>query len=626
MFQGVALRSIIFAICHLAILRLQSGFSLISLDCMPILTSRKTQPQYDVIIVGSGAGGGMAALRLALEGVKVLLIEAGRSYDATTETPMFNTPEMAPLRGDKTPERPFGYYDATIDGGWQVPGEPYTNKPGTEGNFWWWRARMLGGRTNHWGRISLRFGEMDFKCASRDGLGVDWPLDYADMAPWYDKVEQLIGVYGSNEGIANAPDSSPGVLLPPPKPRVGELLAKKSGKKLGVPIVPAHRAVLTQPLDGKRIAKELFPNNPKAQQIVGDDMSRRAPCFWATNCIRGCSIRANFQSTTVLLPPALATGNLDIICDAMVREVVLDSAGRATGVHYIDKTTRADSIVKARVVILAASTGETARILLNSQTRDRAGLANSSGQVGRNLMDSVGTNLGAYIPAMEDLPPYNEDGAGGLHVYSPWWMAKEHNKLNFPRGYHIEMGGGRQMPGLGSLALLDHTSPGVYGSKLKEEARRYYGATFGFSGRGEMVPNKDCYAELDPNVVDQWGIPVLRFHWKWSDYEIRQAEHMQNTFAELLEGMGGKATPLKGRDAIKRPGEIIHEVGAARMGSRASDSVTNAYCQTWDVKNLFLMDGAVLPSNPDKNPTLTILALAWRSSEWLMEEMKRGNI
>lgn len=592
---------------------------------MPILTDRKTKPQYDVIVVGSGAGGGMAAMILALNGVKVLMVEAGRNYDAVTETPMFHTPQMAPLRGHATPDRPFGHYDANI-GGWQVPGEPYTNKPGTEGDFWWWRARMLGGRTNHWGRISLRFGEFDFKPKSRDGLGVDWPMTYADMAPWYDRVEQLIGVYGENCGVTNAPDSSPGVLLPTPKPRLGELMAKKAGKKLGVPVVGARRAVLSAPLDWQRLPKVLFPNNPKAQEIIGKDMMTRSPCFWATHCVRGCSIRANFQSTTVLLPPALATGNLDIITDAMVREVMMDASGKATGVHYIDKKTRRDMAVKARVVIVAGGACETARILLNSKSRDQAGLANSSGQVGKNLMDSVGTSLGSHIPAMEDLPPFNEDGAGGLHVYSPWWLANNHAKLNFPRGYHIEMGGGRQMPEVKTFAYLNSTSPGLYGSKLKEEARRYYGASFSFAGRGEMVPNKDCYCELDPKVVDQWGIPVLRFHWKWSDHEINQATHMQNTFAEMLEGMGGKAKPLHGRDAIKRPGEIIHEVGPARMGDKADNSVTNQYCQTWDVKNLFLMDGSVLPSNPDKNPTLTILALAWRSCEWLMEEMKRGNV
>ncbi|WP_256199351.1 GMC family oxidoreductase N-terminal domain-containing protein [Verrucomicrobium spinosum] len=411
---------------------------------------------------------------------------------------------------------------------------------------------MLGGRTNHWGRISLRFGEHDFIPKSRDGLGYDWPIRYGDIAPWYDKTEMLIGVYGENCGIENAPDSSPGVLQPAPKPRVGDLLARKAGKKVGVPIVAARRAVLTKPMNGPKIAKELFPNNPKAQEIMGTDMSMRAPCFWATDCIRGCSIRANFQSTTVLIPPALQTGNLDIITDAMVREVIVGKDGRATGVHYIDKVTRKDAVAKARVVILAASTCETTRILMNSKGKDANGLANASGQLGKNLMDSVGTNLGAHIPALENLPPFNEDGAGGIHVYTPWWLVRDHNKLGFARGYHIEMGGGRRMPSVGSLGVLDGKSPGVYGTKLKEDARRYYGASFGFSGRGEMVPNKDCYCELDPSVVDQWGIPVLRFHWKWSDHEIKQAEHMQQTFAELIELMGGTAKPKSGRDAIQR--------------------------------------------------------------------------
>jgi choline dehydrogenase-like flavoprotein len=594
---------------------------------MAILTERKSLREYDVIVVGSGAGGGMMAMLLSLSGLKVLMLEAGRNYDPVTETPMFNTPEQAPLRGNRTPDRPFGYYDATVDGGWQVPGEPYGDKPGSEQEFWWWRSRMLGGRTNHWGRISLRFGPYDFKGKSRDGLGVDWPISYEDLAPYYDKTEMMVGIYGSNEGLENIPNSPPGILQPPPKPRAGELLTKKHCRDLKIPVIPIHRAVLSQPMDGPALAAKLFPNNPLARRLVAADMSNRAACFWATDCIRGCSIRANFQSTTVLLPPALASGNLDIITDAMVREVITDASGKATGVLYVDKTTRVDSIAKAGVVILCASTCETARILLNSKSAlFPDGIANTSGQVGKNLMDTPGTGLASHIPAMENLPPYNEDGAGGNHVYTPWWLYQEHEKLGFPRGYHIEIGGGRRMPGMTSLGILDQTSPGVYGKKLKEEARRYFGASMGFAGRGEMIPNENCYCEIDPDRVDQWGIPILRFHWKWSDYEIDQATHMQNTFADIIQSMGGKATPLPGREALKKPGEIIHEAGSARMGSDPRDSVTNSFGQTWDVKNLFLMDGSLLPSNPDKNLTLTIMALAWRSSEYLIDELKRGNI
>ena len=594
---------------------------------MAILTDRKSLREYDVIVVGSGAGGGMMAMLLSLHGVKVLMLEAGRNYDPVKETPMFNTPDQAPLRGKGTPDRGFGHYDATVGGGWQVPGEPYADKEGTEEEFWWWRPRMLGGRTNHWGRISLRFGEYDFKPKTRDGLGYDWPISYADLAPYYDKTELMVGIYGSNEGMENTPDSPAGILQTPPKPRAGEMLAKKHCRGLNIPVIPIHRAVLSEKLNGLERAAKLFPDNPLARKLVGDDMTARLACFWATECGRGCSIRANFQSTTVLLPPALASGNLDIITDAMVREVLVDASGKATGVHYVDKFTRVDSIARAKVVILSASTCETARILLNSKgPLFPNGLANGSGQVGKNLTDSVGSSLGSHIPAMESLPPYNEDGAGGNHVYTPWWNYKVQEKLGFARGYHIEIGGGRGMPNMGSLGILDSTSRGIYGKKLKEEARRYYGATMGFAGRGEMIPNEHCYCEVDPNRVDQWGIPILRFHWKWSDHEINQATHMQNTFADIISAMGGKATPRAGKEALNKPGEIIHEAGTARMGPTAADSVVNSFGQTWDVKNLFLMDASILPSNPDKNLTLTVMALAWRSADYILGEMKRGNI
>lgn len=594
---------------------------------MPILTDRKSLREYDVIIVGSGAGGGMMGMLLSLAGVKVLMIEAGRNYDPQKETPMFNTPEKAPLRGKGTPDRFFGHYDATVGGGWQVPGEPYGDKPGTEEEFWWWRPRMLGGRTNHWGRISLRFGEYDFKPKSRDGLGFDWPISYTDLAPYYDKTELMVGIYGSAEGLENTPDSPPGILQPAPKARAAELLTKKYCKGLNIPVVPIHRAVLSEPMDGPARAAKLFPNNPLAQKLVGNDMSMRAACFWATGCGRGCSIRANFQSTTVLLPPALATGNLDIITDAMVREVLMDANGKATGVHYIDKVTRVDAIASARVVILSASTCETARILLNSKSAlFPNGLANGSGQVGKNLTDSVGSSMSGHVPSMESLPPYNEDGAGGGHVYTPWWNYKTQEKLGFARGYHIEIGGGRYMPGMGTLGILEQKAPGVYGKKLKEEARRYYGASVGFAGRGEMIPNENCYCEIDPERVDQWGIPTLRFHWKWSDHEINQATHMQTTFADIINSMGGSATPRPGKEALNKPGEIIHEAGTAMMGADAKSSVVNSFGQTWDVKNLFLMDASILPSNPDKNLTLTVMALAWRSADYLLDEMKQGNI
>ena len=589
--------------------------------------------EYDVIVVGSGAAGGQAAYTLAMGGARVLMLEAGRNYVPEQETPMFQTRGDAPLRAASTPDKPFGFHDATIDGGWQVPGEPYVNTSQDDSSrFDWWRSRMLGGRTNHWGRYSFRNGPYDFKPYSRDGLGFDWPLTYEELAPYYDKVEMLIGVYGHNDGLENTPDSSPGCLLPPPKPRVSDLLIADRSKKLGIPVVAGHRAVLTGQLDHRKLPARLHPGNANAQKILAEHMRDRAACFWATPCGRGCSIRATYQSTTVHLPPALATGKLDILVNAMVREVTLDRKGRASGVAYVDKTTGESRHATARAVVLGASSCETVRILLNSKSAQfPEGLANSSGKVGRYLMDTVGSSVEGQIPLLEDLPPHNEDGASGGHMYAPWWLYREQlaGKLGFARGYHVEFGGGRGMPGVSTVAGIEWLTGGSYGRKFKEDARRYYGSFVWFDGRGEMIPNEQSRCEIDPEVKDRWGIPVLRFHWKWSEHETRQAAHMQRTFGEIIEAMGGRMKDpviADGAKAIAPGGSIIHEVGGAIMGEDARRSVTNRWGQTWDVPNLFIGDGAVFASNADKNPTLTIMALAWRAADHILDRMTRKEL
>ena len=283
---------------------------------------------------------------------------------------------------------------------------------------------------------------------------------------------------------------------------------------------------------------------------------------------------------------------------------------------------------RGRAVILAAGGCESARILLNSRSRLHPnGVGNGSGQVGRWLMDTVGANVTGQIPAFESSPPVNDDGGSAMHVYTPWWLYKEQKqgKLPFARGYHIEPGGGRTMPGARDVNSILRLTGGSYGRKLKQEARRYYGSFIGMSGRGEMIPNADSYCELDPEVVDDWGIPVLRFHWKWSEHELRQAAHMHETLAGIIEAMGGKPTSTVERDgarAILAPGEIIHEVGATRMGNDPGASVLNRYCQTHEVKNLYVTDGGAFVSNADKNPTLTIMALTWWAADHLMGQMK----
>jgi choline dehydrogenase-like flavoprotein len=564
---------------------------------MPFLTR---QSPYDVCIVGSGAGGGMAAYTLTRAGANVALIEAGPLWYASEDSKMLEWPYQSPRRGAATKERQFGEFDAAL-GGFDIEGEPYTRAPGTR--FDWFRSRMLGGRTNHWGRISLRFGPYDFHRKSLDGLGENWPIRYEDVKPYYDRVDRLIGLFGSNENLPNEPN---GIFQPPPRPRCYELVVKEAADRLRVTCIPSRLSIITKPLND------------------------RAACHYCSQCSRGCTTKSNFSSPDVLLKPALATGKLTIIPNAMAREVVLDASGRASGVAYIDKQTGQDLLVRARVVVLAASALESARLLLNSRSGSfPQGLANSSGTVGKYITDTTGTDMAGFIPRLADGLPHNEDGVGGMHLYMPWWL--DNRKLDFPRGYHIEVWGGRGMPSYGFMGGIQrYPGGGGYGQDLKDLYRRYYGAVVGFSGRGEMIPNDDCYCEIDPDTVDRWGIPVLRFHWKWSDHEIKQVKHMQDTFEALIHEMGGtllwdKPGP-QDEYGIAPGGRIIHELGATRMGSDPKTSVLNPQCQAWDVKNLFVADGGPFVSQADKNPTWTILALAMRTGDYIADQMKQGGL
>jgi choline dehydrogenase-like flavoprotein len=558
---------------------------------------------YDAVIVGSGAGGGMAAYVLTQAGAKCLMLEAGAWFDTAKDSKMLVWPYEAPHRGAPTPEKPNGYFDPGY-GGWKLRGEPYTNAPGSD--WQWFRTRALGGKTNHWGRISLRMGPYDFKPYTRDGRGFDWPITYDDLAPYYDKTEELIGVFGSDEGLENTPD---GKFMPPPKPRCHELLIQQTCKKLGIPCVPARLSIITKPLNG------------------------RPACHYCGQCGRSCATGSNFSSPTVLIPPAQATGNLEIRCNAMAREVLTDDEGAATAISYIDKQTGKEVQVRGKIIVLAASCCETTRLLLNSKSpRHPNGLANSSGLVGRYLMDTVGTDgTVGFLPVLMDLPPHNCDGVGGMHLYMPWWNYQRQfrNELPFARGYHIEFGGGRHMPGVGIFGGSERLLGGGYGVELKRGCRKIYGAMVGFSSRGEMIPNEDSYCEIDPEAVDEWGIPVLKFHFKFHDDEILQARHARETFREIILQSGGEVIRTEGADedwGISKGGAIIHEVGTTRMGDDRRKSVLNPHCQAWDCKNLFVTDAAPFVSNADKNPTLTILALAWRTSEFAVDQVKKREV
>ena len=614
---------------------------------------------HDVVVIGSGAGGGTVTNVLANLGVSVLLLEAGPMLsmsDLKEHMWPYNVPHRgAGAKGQAYTGGPTGFsYSATF-GGAQLEGEPYTVAPGSD--FSWFRSRVLGGRTNHYGRVTLRMADYDFKPRSTDGLGFDWPISYADMAPYYDKAERFIGVTGTVEGIRSAPD---GIFNPPAPLRAHDVLVQRACARNGIRAVAARQAVTTVARNG------------------------RPPCHYCGQCGRGCMTASNYAASYVQIFPAIRTGKAQVIANAMARELITDASGKVTAVSYIDKTDGTEKQVRCRTVVLAASACESARLLLNSKSpRHPQGLANSSGKVGRYLMDTVGSSMSALVPALSGMPHYNSDGYGS-HLYVPWWLSDKHKGLNFPRGYHIEVGGGYGMPGIGSFTGTVNRAEG-YGIPMKQAIRADYGTSVGLSGRGEMIPNEQSYCEIDPEMKDRWGIPVLRFHWGWSDHELNQVRHMQQTFRAILESMGGQiaagggrgggrggaqamgagaqpgqqapqtgqAGPQTGlpnapagqpttapdgeragnpptldptRPPISRGGAIIHEVGTVRMGDDPQTSPLNKFSQSHDVKNLFVADAAPFVSNADKNPTHTIIALAWRTAEYLAEEMRKGHV
>src|SRR5688572_1105492 len=389
---------------------------------------QRSSPVYDVVVIGSGAGGGTTVQVLTQLGVSVALLEAGPMLNPAKDFKEHQWPYQYDHRGgldggmyDTNKHQPFSFWSAP-NGYWSIEGEPYTVAPGSE--FRWFRSRILGGRTNHYGRITLRFSDYDFKPYSTDGLGTDWPISYEDVVPYYEKVERFIGVSGSKEGLRTAPD---GIFQPPPAPRVHEILVKRAGEKLGIPVIPARMAIITKNTNG------------------------RAACHYCGQCGRGCITASNYSSSQVQILPALKTGKLKIFPNSMARELITDGAGKVTAVSYVDKTTRTEKQIRCRTVVLAASACESARLLLNSKGPGHTnGLANSSGVVGKYLTDTTGYGLTGHIPALEGMQRHDTDGFGGMHMYIPWWELDKKNK-EFPRGYHVEIGGGYGMPGVGSF-------------------------------------------------------------------------------------------------------------------------------------------------------------------------------
>jgi glucoside 3-dehydrogenase (cytochrome c) catalytic subunit len=560
--------------------------------------AEKTPQSFDVIVVGSGASGGWAAKRLSEAGLKVAILEAGRPQsdeNFTEHKPAFElkyrdrAPEI--VRKRRPVQSVFSVCNEyTAD--WFVDDfkEPYTT-PKDKPFLWMGRVRMTGGRTNVWGRVSLRYSDWDFKAASRDGQGIDWPLSYKDIEPYYDLVEKYVGITGSAEGLEELPD---GQFLPPMPLNCQETqFLERVKKNMGRPVIPTRSANITKAING------------------------RGACHYCGPCERGCVTHSYFNSAFTTVPDALATGKCTLVNNAMVYKVLLDEkSGRARGVLYVDRNTRKEHVVTARAVILCAQAQESVRILLNSSTPQYAsGLANSSGILGHYMTAHIRSGGGDG-----DFPTYGKQPSMGgpvkpVGVYVPRFRNNKGAPVYKPyfRGFGYE--------GESSLDF-DFDAPG-FGEAYKKGVRQGT-ASLNITGFGEMLPRWDNFVEIDPGKKDIFGIPALRIHFSDGENERAMIKDMGESAGELMEAAGAKNIRTYAHPSAPR--WALHEACMARMGGDPKTSVLNQFQQSHDVKNVFVMDASSFASNPCQNPTLTIMTLAVRSCDYLMDEMKKNNI
>ena len=578
---------------------------------------------YDAIVIGFGAAGGMAAHVLTSHGMRVLMLEAGKKLDIDKELKSMEWPFDHPRRGDMAPgQHALTLNEYTIrqppyaDGlkhskvysyvqGWSGPDYSKNivvdekHHPYTGTNYAWVRARCLGGKTNIWGRLALRLSDFDFKAKSHDGYGEDWPISYKDIAPYYDRVDEYLGISGVKENLPYLPDS---IFQRPTRLNAAEVTLRNTLTKMDRVLTPYRAGVTTEGLKHNKY---------------------RSRCFGRGACSRrsgGCDIHAAFDSPTGLIYPAMDTGNLTLRTNAIAREILVDrTTGKARGVAFVDAETGRAYEARARVVVVAASTLESARLLLLSKSSSHPnGIGNSSGHVGHNFCEHVmGPSVTGLVKDRIGAPRTNDDGRpGGFYV--PRFRNLSDRQPNFIRAYGFEGGAGTTMfPG---NAL---STPG-FGAAYKKQVRDAAGAFITMGGFGEVLARYENQVSLDPVRKDKWGIPVVRFNYRFGDNEKKMCQDMVETAQEMFERAGFEI--LNVDRTVLTEGWSIHELGTARMGTDRKTSVLNQFQQSHDVGNLFVVDGSSHVSASCQNPTWTIMALAWRSCDYLASEFRKGNL
>ncbi len=561
----------------------------------------RRRDEYDAIVVGSGMTGGWAAKELTEAGMRTLVLEAGPliipERDYVEHVPPYRMPyrgwnDRKALEAEQPVQRECYACDEMARKFFVNDIEnPYSTGEGKP--FKWIRGRQVGGKSIMWARQSYRLSDIDFEANAREGVGVDWPIRYADIEPWYDYVSSFVGISGRKEGLAQLPD---GPFLPPMDLTcVEEVLKKGIDRHFGATrmLTIGRSAVLTRDHNGRRA------------------------CHYCGPCHRGCRTKSYFSSLNATLPAAEATGLMTLRPDSVVHSVIWDpTKGRVIGVRVIDRETHEPLEFFGRIVFLGASALESARLLLHSTSSDFPdGLANSSGVVGRYLMDhTMGVGAKATFGGWE---AYTYTGERPNGIYIPRFRNVTEPSGDFLRGYGYQ--GWSTRPGWSRGA--DERG---FGAGFKKRMSGQGPWTMEIEGFGECLPRESNYIELDPDLNDAWGIPALKIHCEWSDNERRMMEDAADRAAEMLEAAGGQDVVRK--MSLVDPGLTIHEMGTARMGRDPATSVLNGFNQSWDVPNLFVIDGAAMPSSACQNPSLTYMALTARACAYAVESMKRGEL